>query len=914
MQIYTQQWVQAMRQTTSSEKLNTIDNKGSVMIMVLVAFLFVSVLVAIIFSTVTVNYKMRSIDRRTKDEFYYAEKALNEIYTGLGQDCSDQMGKSYNIILSSYKKSGNSGYNYKVQEAAYNGFVINFLNAMNTNVFSKKDEIFNEYIVKDVISKNSPSANTGRAKLKSSGRVRYYADHDRNIELFPTSSDFTDAGNVRSIAIEDVCVISNPDAKANIGYVSEIKTDIVINIPSIDFFNLNNGKYDFALAANNGLYFEPGSIGIINGNVYGGTIPYVDIRDDSDDSTEYGGINVLGATVSINDAGYVISGGDINVVAKDNKHASFTVKSSSGKNNQIWFENFIVGGTRSIKSDPTANVLVEGNLFAAGDMQIDADRAEVTVNGSYYGYNDGKVSANGTLSNKETIWKSVTDYVKTGANNENPATKSSAIIVNGHNDVLDMTNISTLLLAGTAYINHESKQASSNDAHNVYVDNGKIDAGNLGESLALKPSQSITLVPTVFLTKPNPSPTDESGDSFVVSASINSIDWFGKKYVESVSDNRTNHTTFKVRRGGSGSYYAYCYLNFKEGIVPVEEKYGGMTYRDAYVQEVLDGADTGESPTAAEIKRELLNPVKIYKSSVQVGNSESRIYANSSILAYDDTNGLYRVSNNASNGLFEHYSDNLYKRYRLLDTYLEPLKDTPLSSSVGVKGIDSQDLTIEASAMPMARFFWLNGIENAVNSMNALSYELADDTDHIKLVLLCSDEDSPIDLATVEDQNGDKIFNGKTNAIVLILGDSIVSTGKVDINGLIASKGKITVNNGAILKVTHDASIINKRIIKELELLDKNGGFNDTIKPESNAEAKQWYIYYLLNTDSSSYDSSSALYKLKKPGNQISITNGEVEEYRVYEYSVSENGVKKQRYDVDYTNYIYFDNWTKGQQ
>ena len=90
-----------MRRTNSFEKLNKIskDNKGSVMITVLVAFLFVAVLASIILATVTVNFKMRSIDRRTKDEFYYAEKALNDLYNGIGQECSEIMGETYNDVF-----------------------------------------------------------------------------------------------------------------------------------------------------------------------------------------------------------------------------------------------------------------------------------------------------------------------------------------------------------------------------------------------------------------------------------------------------------------------------------------------------------------------------------------------------------------------------------------------------------------------------------------------------------------------------------------------------------------------------------------------------------------------------------------------------------------------------------------------
>ena len=123
-----------MRKTNSFEKLNKIskDNKGSVMITVLVAFLFVAVLASIILATVTVNFKMRSIDRRTKDEFYYAEKALNDLYNGIGQECSEIMGETYNDVLSKYKKSDDS--TYMDEEEAYKSFKKAFVTAFYKDI------------------------------------------------------------------------------------------------------------------------------------------------------------------------------------------------------------------------------------------------------------------------------------------------------------------------------------------------------------------------------------------------------------------------------------------------------------------------------------------------------------------------------------------------------------------------------------------------------------------------------------------------------------------------------------------------------------------------------------------------------------------------------------------------------------
>ena len=78
-------------------------NEGSTLITVIVAIAFVTILTTIILGTTVVNVRMKGIDRRTRDDFYYAEKALNDIYTGLGQEIAVIAGDEYD---SAFKKAG----------------------------------------------------------------------------------------------------------------------------------------------------------------------------------------------------------------------------------------------------------------------------------------------------------------------------------------------------------------------------------------------------------------------------------------------------------------------------------------------------------------------------------------------------------------------------------------------------------------------------------------------------------------------------------------------------------------------------------------------------------------------------------------------------------------------------------------
>ena len=54
------------------KKINFIwNNQGSVILTVLISFMFISVLVAIIMPLTVMAYRMKAVERQTKDEFYY---------------------------------------------------------------------------------------------------------------------------------------------------------------------------------------------------------------------------------------------------------------------------------------------------------------------------------------------------------------------------------------------------------------------------------------------------------------------------------------------------------------------------------------------------------------------------------------------------------------------------------------------------------------------------------------------------------------------------------------------------------------------------------------------------------------------------------------------------------------------------
>lgn len=898
-----------MRRTNSFEKLNKIskDNKGSVMITVLVAFLFVAVLASIILATVTVNFKMRSIDRRTKDEFYYAEKALNDLYNGIGQECSEIMGETYNDVLSKYKKSDDS--TYMDEEEAYKSFKKAFVTAFYKDIASNQADKFSAYVVKDT-SKKGSSDKASRAIVKKYGTIKYYNNSSRSESYTISSESDVSIEKVGLIVIEGVKVQSNPDANENVGYISEINTDIVVEVPRVSFFTTNNRAYDYAILANDGIELESNAIVKANGNVYGGTLPFTEIADNVSSykkAADYGGITLNdNSKFEINDAAYVVSGGDITL---NGGELSINQKNTM-LNNQIWFENIEVNSPSVIN--------VNGDLFAADDLQINsgADGSTVIIKGSYYGYNDGEQQMTGVggtnkLTTKKAIITSLNDYEKS-ADGDNISSRSSAIVINAKEAKVDMSELKTLLLCGNAFINHMSKDKiePGSDIQNnrkaetppktdylkLIINAGKISDASVPESVALKMTQDIILMPTEFLKDANPRicESGDSDDSDPFKSDKISIppNWFGYSYIDSTKP----YTYVKLDADNSAMIYAYCYLNFKDDKTKTE-----------YVKAVIDstdtGADTGAQPTAYDIKTEMLDRMEAYKDklTIKVGNASTRLYANSAVLNYEKNNlTVTDPSTYTDSNAFTSYSANLYKRYRMLDTYLDSMADVPLSATDN-KNIDKQDLEDDADKLPAGRFFWLWGLQNA--SGGAGTIKAADATKAQEELKEFGSNFVYIKSSSEVDLASELTGTNPHKAFVIVDGDAKVSS-KLTIQGFLVCTGKLTIEDE--LNVTYDSTLLNKRIEKELKKLIDNGGFND--------EMKNLLIYYLLNESRSFYGGGDT-YKL--PAKVNDLTNDKMKDnpdYRAYKFNKGTTSNSSLDLNTDYINFVYFENWKKGQR
>ena len=433
----------------------------------------------------------------------------------------------------------------------------------------------------------------------------------------------------------------------------------------------------------------------------------------------------------------------------------------------------------------------------------------------------------------------------------------------------------------------------------LIINAGKISDASVPESVALKMTQDIILMPTEFLKDTNPR-ICESGSSDPFQADAVSIpsDWFGLSYIDPAKP----YTYVKLDADNSAMIYAYCYLNFKDD----ESK-------TAYVKAVIDGADTGAQPTAYDIKTEMLDRMEAYKDklTIKVGNASTRLYANGAVLNYEGNNlTVTDPSSYTDSNAFTSYSANLYKRYRMLDTYLDSMADVPLSAT-DTKNIHKQDLEDDADKLPAGRFFWLWGLENAAGGAGTI--KAADDTKAQEELKEFGSNFVYIKSSSEVDLASELTGTNPHKAFVIVDGDAKVSS-DLTIQGFLVCTGKLTIKDGKKLNVTYDSTLLNKRIEKELKKLIDNGGFHDETAPGSNTQMKNLLIYYLLNEGRSFYGGGST-YKL--PAKVDELSNAKMKDHPDYrEYKFIEGTTSNSSLDLntDYINFVYFENWKKGQR
>lgn len=914
----------------SLRKLNKTsdENRGSTLITVIVAIAFVTILVTIILGTTVVNVRMKGIDRRTKDDFYYAEKALNDIYTGIGLELAQTAADEYE---NTFKKIGfddeGLGGDFNMAEVAEKDFRKNFVIAAYKKIDkldgtpNDNDNKVSKSSLEAYITGQSPPGELPKTEVIDDVNI-VYRKKDGSGESTSYSSD------VDSVVLKDVTVMRT-DAS---GYMSVISTDFIINIPTVDFLGTNVDVSDYGIIAGKGLYILGDTT--INGNVYAGIhptpIPSVDAyyQEKNDEKTHKGvsgGINVKGAKATFN-GNYIISKGDINLAWVNGKNTELKVL-TPGAGEDVNLSNLWYTSLRTIKgNNPEGitdkfNIDINANVFALNDLALNADNSTVKIKGNYYGYNDKTL--------KSILGFSESEFEDTNVSRRDDAV-NSAIIINGSNASLDMSEISNLVLMGKAYIDFTSDTSTTN------WENGQVVP--TAEGVALKTNQQLYLVPPDFLDGPNP--VQGGSGIFTIIPTADLQKWFGYDYLDSTKI----HDKYEVTiNDGSKVYYDYLVFNDKKwkpvgevSSLPEDtntEKYivtkkngslkvvkyiesaedlgtGGsisskamfflkiMTADNAYEYAYSNGdpdASGRSLPVFKEYKESLVEQQpSAYRlhdrinlsmgydyfnlQQCVVGNNDAsenaHYYAKNAVINYKK-NGSDFQSNVLDNtdGMLRYagYPQNLYNRYKWLCVYLDGKENLLLENDPGDVGTGEW---APDSTAPFSKFVVNSNIESMTinGSKNDAAAEGIKDTTFGVVVATTGD--------LTLSPTGGQTFKG----IAIVDGNITVPSTVKKVDGLLMATGTITFQGGT--EVNYDRGLIQSRIEKEINLIkNKNADTGDTYK------GHKGYMNYYLISYLSKTDGTSLLYNIE-PGSKI----------------------KRERIEADYNEFMHYENWQKGEK
>lgn len=773
---------------TNTKVKNIIrENRGSTLLTVIVAIGFVTILTTIILGTSLTNYRMKAIDRRAKDDFYYTEKALNDIYTGLGQEISVIAANAYDAAFASVGLG-------KINDA---GTYIDISTAQKAEVFYKKKYFAD---VKSWLDTNANPATFQKFIVDTSavgkeayviGTDSYMVTVEDSMENVVTADEYsTDAVCIRIKDVNVVCTDTNKD------YKGEIITDIMISIPMMGFFDENADVVDYALIANKGIEIN-GKLDILDGNVYAGLYKV-------DDSTSDGGLKINTGAVKF-DGNYLVSKGNI-IVGSDGETASLTVGSDRTTKPNIWFDSII---TPERANEPIIDI--DANAFALNDIELNADDTSAIFSGSYYGYDDGTLATDTSPM--------LIDKGKDHADN-------SAIIINGNHSKLDLgtptRDLSTLMLMGKAYINAEGNEIST------------------AEALALRTNQQLYLVPPDFLECANPVAGTKTDSDWGCSIPE---DWFGFKYLKLDDSNKPIVKTIVTGSGENAVSYLFFTFNdldyFDLSNSSSFRKLGGSAQnkaRAAFVYEIIHGDDPNSpsvQPTQSQLKERISNSLANYdnfflQECVINDTSSANIFSVNALANYSiDYSGVTAsnrignanispVSNTVASDRYSSYPQNLFRRYQWLCTMLIPNEDIPLSKEISA---------VPTTTPPAARQSRKIDETSAWKADSEYPYKYYVRTPDLSISGTADDTKIPTSsygefIYSTEDYS---IPSNSTFRGFVISGGNINVGVGTKVYGTLIAKGKIVFagNN----EVKSDRALIQKRISKEVELAKVDGKY-----------------------------------------------------------------------------------------
>lgn len=429
-------WIALITQSKGSGECGLKSNRGSALMLVMISIAFIGILAVVLLGISYTNLRLKTLDGRSRVNYYSAETAIAEIQGVLEEYSADALKGAYEAQLESFIELTSA------ERTAYlKSF---FFTTMKTKL-------------------QHPSApgKYNTAKLKT-------FTTNPGVTIIDYSSDISSKGALVYNEADATLSLKNVRVEyEENGLKSSITTDIVISLP--DNRTEAIGYLDYALISDELIDINTNVTVDVKGGVYAG-----DKKDGSKNGI------VVGSDVGTGDSSCLrINGTGSNLISRSN--VQIYNKSSVVVNNAtLWAKNIVLGSTTEFKLTQATGadlaisgdveqkgpeITVDGKTNIKGDLYLNARYSKAKFSDSYFGYSFG--GAEGAVSN-------------------------SAIVINGYGSSLDMSGINVLFIAGRSFVSGEkaTEGAGSTTAASDILE---------GESIATKKNETIYLVDSKYL-------------------------------------------------------------------------------------------------------------------------------------------------------------------------------------------------------------------------------------------------------------------------------------------------------------------------------------------------------------------------------------------------------------------------------
>lgn len=488
-------------------------NRGNSFIIVITTVSFLAVLTTSLLVAVAACFRLKAYDINSRDNFYYLEQAMDEIYDGVGNIAMTHLNEAYNETAE----------------------VMVYYDPVNKSYVTMSDSDANMLMSANFKKKLSDDASLSATNKLSTltGMISYpYVAGTREDGVQVSVGNIAWSGD--SYVIKDLVLKRTAEystyntAKgatkaAPSTFVQSLTTDLVISKPD---FTINFTKdsedsslYGYVLISDMGAEFNDiGTKVNINGNVYAAADFYNKVYNENDatkinsyteddrkkcdgvkEKSMYSGFYVNGAKVSVMAEDFVVPGS----VASMNCGELSVMGSPAGAEPDvvnIWADNLVLGGysRKQVTGENNfrgSTLNISGNAYISDDLEVNAAGSKFKMKGNYYGYNyattDNRTYTSEFISRATN--RTYTSDVKINDGNiitNTGGTKSfgqahynsSSIIVNGLNSTLDLADVENIYVAGQAYVELSKSKSAESKTYEAVENGDKIELKEVTES------------------------------------------------------------------------------------------------------------------------------------------------------------------------------------------------------------------------------------------------------------------------------------------------------------------------------------------------------------------------------------------------------------------------------------------------